>query len=90
LSSCAYFSSFQVLSQVIFILFSILITVRILIILGDVFENKNCIFVISIVLGLYVSVVFWTVLCFLLDVICGKVHFTVAIMPDFLLELTRI
>jgi len=50
LSSCALLSSFQVLSQVIFILFSILLTVRILIILGNIFENKNCIFFISNVL----------------------------------------
>jgi len=90
LSSCAYFSSFQVLSQVIFILFSILITVRILIILGNVFENKNCKFVISVVLGSYVYVVFWTCIVSLQDVLCGKVQFTTIIMLDFLLELTRI
>jgi hypothetical protein len=27
---------------------------------------------------------------FLLDVLCGKVQFIAVIMPDFLLELTRI
>jgi hypothetical protein len=90
LSFCALLSSFQVLSQVLFILFSILITVRILIILGNVFENKNCIFVISVVLGSYVSVVFWTCIVFLLDVLCGNVQFTAVTMLDFLLELTRI
>jgi hypothetical protein len=64
MSFCALLSSFQVLSQAIFILFSISIIVRILIILGNVFENKNCIFVVFAVLGSYVSMVFWTVLCF--------------------------
>jgi hypothetical protein len=41
-----------------------LITVRILIIFGNVVENKNYIFVIYAVLGSHASVVFWTVLCF--------------------------
>jgi hypothetical protein len=37
------------------------------------------------VLGLCVLVLFWILLCFLLDVIFGKVHFAAVIMPDFLL-----
>jgi membrane glycosyltransferase len=67
-----------------------MVTIRILIILGNVFENKNCIFVIYVVLGSYVSVVFWTCIVFLLNILCGKIQFTAVIMPDFLLELTRI
>jgi hypothetical protein len=47
---------------ILFILFSVLLTVRILTLLGICFENMNCIFVISVVLGLCVLVLFWTVL----------------------------
>jgi hypothetical protein len=50
LSSCAYFSPFQVFFfSILFILFSVLLTVRILTLLGICFENTNCIFVISAV-----------------------------------------
>jgi hypothetical protein len=52
--------------------FNLLLTVRILIFLGNVFEIKKCIFVISAVLGLSVLAFFWTVLGYLLCVILEK------------------
>jgi len=54
---CIFLFSLGTFSTLV-ILFSVLLTVRIL----DLFEIINCIFVISAVLGRYVSVLFWTVL----------------------------
>jgi hypothetical protein len=90
LSSCAYFSPFQLSFSILFILFSVLLTVRILTLLGICFKNVNCIFVISVVLELCVSVSFWTILSYFVIVAFGKVFFTAIIMPKFLLKLTRI
>jgi hypothetical protein len=48
--------------SILVIIFSVFITVRILNLLGNVFEIINSIFVISTVLGHYVWVLFWTIL----------------------------
>jgi len=78
LSFCALLSTFQVLFLVHFILFSLFVTVRILIILGMLLR---CIFMISAVLGLSILVDY--IVIFFMFVIFWKVHFTVVIMPDF-------
>jgi hypothetical protein len=62
LSSCAYFSPFHVFFLVLFILFSGLLPIRILTLLGICFENMNCIFVISAVLGLLILFILFDII----------------------------
>jgi hypothetical protein len=64
-----------------------LITVRILIILG-MFSRIKIAYLLC--WDFFVSISILDCIVFLLDVIFGKVQFTVVILPDFFLELTRI